>query len=63
MISIVNILHHHRRRHDETSARSACQLRKVNLRWLREIGMATFQHFEGMPQESTDVIVNIEAVE
>jgi hypothetical protein len=50
---------HHRRRHDKTSARSARQLLKVNLRWVWEIEMATFKLSEGMPQENTDVVVNV----
>jgi hypothetical protein len=54
---------HHRRRHDETSARSGRQLRNVNLGWLWEIWMATPQLYEGMPQESTDVVVNVCAVQ
>jgi hypothetical protein len=61
-VFIVDNEPHHRRRHDETSARSARQLRKVNLRWMREIGMAIFELFEGMPQESTDVVINVCAI-
>jgi hypothetical protein len=62
IVFIVDNKLHHRRRHDETSACSARQLHKVNLQWLREIGMATSQLLKGIPQKSTDIVVNVCAV-